>query len=291
MCSTTSFTAGLGLAALAATASSSYVEYPTYENNNCQTVQSVSVYNGVPTVEGVQAADTCLDYEESTTTSVVQSSLTNGNGILSVFHTCNTTDPGQLMTTWYADAECDDTVAYEWVTDTCTASCTAAEPDFGSDEFEEATVSFFDSADCSNATATEVYTVADLYELFEVEDGTSCSPSGDFDFYTVIHCSDGAPAAVYYEDAACAADIVGMTYNPGCVPVPSNGSYPGDYFMAECTEEAVEEEESSDDADEEDTDAASGVASLFGLGYGSHNFVSSGVVAAASLTAAVVAFL
>lgn len=75
----------------------------------------------------------------------------------------------------------------------------STEPDFGSDEFVEATVSFFDSSDCSNATDTEVYTVAELYDLFGVEDGTSCSPSGDFDLYTVIHCSDGAPAAVFYE--------------------------------------------------------------------------------------------
>lgn len=41
--------------------------------------------------------------------------------------------------------------------------------------------------------------MADLYELYEVADGTSCSASGDFDLYTVIQCSDGSPAAVYYE--------------------------------------------------------------------------------------------
>lgn len=81
------------------------------------------------------------------------------------------------------------------------------EPDFGSDEFEDATVTFYDSAECTNATDTEVYTVADLYELFGVEDGTSCSPSGDFDFNTVIHCSDGSPAAVYYE-----VTIVSVTF-------------------------------------------------------------------------------
>lgn len=92
------------------------------------------------------------------------------------------------------------------------------------------------------------------------------------------------------QDAACAADIVGMTYNPGCVPVPANGTYPGDYFMAECTEEAVEEE-SSDDSEEEDADAASGAASFFRFGFASRTLVSSGVVAAASLTAAVSGFL
>lgn len=71
------------------------------------------------------------------------------------------------------------------------------EPDFGSDEFEEATITFYDSANCSNATDTEMFTVADLYELYGVEE--SCSPSGDFDFNTVLHCSDGSPAAVYFE--------------------------------------------------------------------------------------------
>lgn len=73
------------------------------------------------------------------------------------------------------------------------------EPDFGSDEFEEATVTFYDSSDCTNATESEVYTVAELYDLYDVGDGTSCSPSGDFDFYTLLHCSDSSPAAVYYE--------------------------------------------------------------------------------------------
>lgn len=73
------------------------------------------------------------------------------------------------------------------------------EPDFGSDDFEEATITFYDSSDCGNATDTEVYTIADLYELYEVADGTSCSASGDFDLYTVIQCSDGSPASVYYE--------------------------------------------------------------------------------------------
>lgn len=60
-------------------------------------------------------------------------------------------------------------------------------------------VTFYDSLDCSNATETVAFTAADLYELFGVEDGTSCSTSGDFDFNTVVHCSDGSPAAVYYE--------------------------------------------------------------------------------------------
>lgn len=73
------------------------------------------------------------------------------------------------------------------------------EPDFGSDEFEDATITFYDSADCSNATDTEVFTAAELYELYGVEDGTSCSPSGEFDLNTVIQCSGGSLAAVYYE--------------------------------------------------------------------------------------------
>lgn len=60
-------------------------------------------------------------------------------------------------------------------------------------------MTFYDSSDCSNATETEVYTTAELYNLYEVGDGTSCSPSGDFDFYTLLHCSDSSPAAVYYE--------------------------------------------------------------------------------------------
>lgn len=74
-----------------------------------------------------------------------------------------------------------------------------AEPDFGSDVFEDATITFYDSADCSNATDTEAYTTAELYEFYGVEDGTSCSPSGLFEFNTVIQCSGGSPAAVYYE--------------------------------------------------------------------------------------------
>lgn len=81
------------------------------------------------------------------------------------------------------------------------------EPDFGSDEFEDTTVTFYDSSACTNATDTEVYTAADLYELYGVEDGTSCSPSGDFDLNTVIHCSDGSPAAVYYEVTAISCKL------------------------------------------------------------------------------------
>ena len=79
------------------------------------------------------------------------------------------------------------------------APISTPEPDYGSDDFEEATITFYDTSDCGNATDTEVYTMADLYELYEVADGTSCSASGDFDLYTVIQCSDGSPAAVYYE--------------------------------------------------------------------------------------------
>lgn len=42
--------AGAGLVALLAvgTASGTYVEYTTYDNNDCVTVRSVSVYAGVP---------------------------------------------------------------------------------------------------------------------------------------------------------------------------------------------------------------------------------------------------
>lgn len=73
-----------------------------------------------------------------------------------------------------------------------------AEPDFGSDEFEDATVTFYEDADCATEVESEAFEVADLYELYGI-DGTSCSMSGDFDFYTVLHCAESAPAAVYYE--------------------------------------------------------------------------------------------
>ncbi|CAM9801592.1 unnamed protein product [Ectocarpus sp. 8 AP-2014] len=229
----------------------------------------------------------CLEYEGTAESTSVPSSLTDQQGLLSLMHVCNTTDPGQLTSTWYSTDDCDETaVAYEFREDaTCGVSCTDVEPDYGSDDFEEATITFYDTSDCSNATDTEVYAMADLYELYEVADGTSCSASGDFDLYTVIQCSDGSPAAVYYEDATCTGDAVGMTYNPGCAAVPSNGTYPGDYFMAECTEETAAVED--DDTEVEEDGATNSAFSRFGLGSTSFGlgstsafFMSCGVAAA-----------
>lgn len=85
---------------------------------------------------GVQVADTCLDYVESTTTSLLETSRTDGNGILSVQHVCNTTEttepgsnttqPGTLTTVWYSTDDCDEeVVSLEFAHDVCQASCTA----------------------------------------------------------------------------------------------------------------------------------------------------------------------
>ncbi|CAB1117615.1 unnamed protein product [Ectocarpus sp. CCAP 1310/34] len=277
------FFASVGLMALLDTAAGNYVEYTTYENGGCVTALSVSVYAGVPTVNGVQTADMCLEYEGTAESTSVPSSLTDQQGLLSLMHVCNTTDPGQLTSTWYSTDDCDETaVAYEFREDaTCGVSCTDVEPDYGSDDFEEATITFYDTSDCSNATDTEVYAMVDLYELFEVADGTPCSASGDFDLYTVIQCSDGSPAAVYYEDATCTGDAVGMTYNPGCAAVPSNGTYPGDYFMAECTEETAAVEDDDTEVEDDDVDGATNSAfSRFGLGSTPAFSMSCGVAAA-----------
>lgn len=73
-----------------------------------------------------------------------------------------------------------------------------AEPDFGSDEFDEATITFYEDEDCATEVESEVYSGADLYALYGIN-GTSCTMSGDYDFYTVLHCSESSPAAVYYE--------------------------------------------------------------------------------------------
>ncbi|CAN0122011.1 unnamed protein product [Pylaiella littoralis] len=283
------FSVGAGLVALlAGTARGAYVEYTTYENSDCTNVISVSVYAGVPAVTGVQVADTCLDYEESTTTTFVEYGETNGDGIVSFQHVCNTTEPGLLTTVWYSADDCDETtVLLEFAEDDCTATCTADEPEYGSDEFEDSTVTFYDSSDCTNATETEVYTVADLYDLFGMEGATTCSASGDFDFYTVLHCSDGSPAAVYYEDDECTGDIVGMTYNAGCAPVPTNGTYPGDYFTAECTESAAAVDDDEEE-EEEDVNDASGATLSHGFGCGPRGLVP-GAVASASFAATAVA--
>ncbi|CAM9999973.1 unnamed protein product [Ectocarpus fasciculatus] len=285
------FTA-VGLIALLDTTAGNYVEYTTYENDGCVNALSVSVYTGVPTVNGVQTVDTCLEYEGTAESTSVPSSLTDQQGLLSLMHVCNTTDPGQLTSTWYSTDDCDETaVAYEFREDaTCGVSCTDVEPDYGSDDFEEATITFYDTSDCGNATDTEVYTMADLYELYEVADGTSCSASGDFGLYTVIQCSDGSPAAVYYEDNTCTGDAVGMTYNPGCAAVPSNGTYPGDYFMAECTEETAAVENDDAEVEDDDVDEGSNSAfSRFGLGSTPAYFMSRGV-AVASLVATTATF-
>eukprot|EP00752_Nemacystus_decipiens_P013497 g11956.t1 len=284
-----------GALALAGGVGAAYVEYSTYQNNDCATVVSTSIYAGVPTIDGVQATDTCLEYVESTTTSLLQTSLTDGNGVLSLQHVCNITESsaevnttetdstgaGRLTTVWYSTEDCDEeTVSYEFAQDVCQASCTGDEPDFGSDEFEDATITFYDSADCSNATDTEVYTVAELYEFYGLEDG-SCSPSGEFDFNTVLHCSDDSPVTVYYEDNSCTGDIVGMTYNAGCAPVPSNGTYPGDWFMAECTEgaAAVEDDDAAEAEEDDDVEnAGNGAVSSLSLG------LSSGVATATIAT-------
>lgn len=74
----------------------------------------------------MQAVDTCLEYVESTTTTFVDSSLTNGDGIGSLQHVCNTTEPGLLTTVWYSTDDCDETaVSLEFAEDECTATCTA----------------------------------------------------------------------------------------------------------------------------------------------------------------------
>lgn len=69
-----------------------------------------------------------------------------------------------------------------------------------------------------------------------------------------------------------------MTYNAGCAPVPANGTYPGDWFMAECTEVAAVEDD--DDSEEEDDaeEAGNGAVSSLALG------LSSGVAAATVAT-------
>lgn len=81
------------------------------------------------------------------------------------------------------------------------------------------------------------------------------------------------------QDNTCTGDIVGMTSYVGCAPVPSNGTFPGGWFMAECTEGAVAAEDDDaaveeDDEAEDVEDAGNGAVSSLALG------VSSGVAAA-----------
>lgn len=77
-------------------------------------------------VTGLQVADTCLDYEESTTTTFLEYGETNGDGIVSFQHVCNTTEPGLLTTVWYSADDCDETtLLLEFAEDDCTATCTA----------------------------------------------------------------------------------------------------------------------------------------------------------------------
>lgn len=94
----------------------------------------------------MQATDTCLEYVESTTTSLLLTSQTDGNDILALQHVCNvtteaaadsadsnttatTTDStgaGRLTNVWYSTADCDvESVSYEFAQDVCQASCTA----------------------------------------------------------------------------------------------------------------------------------------------------------------------
>lgn len=68
----------------------------------------------------------CLEYEGTAESTSVPSSLTDQQGLLSLMHVCNTTDLGQLTSTWYSTDDCDETaVAYEFREDaTCGVSCT-----------------------------------------------------------------------------------------------------------------------------------------------------------------------
>lgn len=86
---------------------------------------------------GVQATDTCLEYVESTTTSLLDTGRTDGNGVLSFQHVCNfttesgtntteSTDSGRLTNVWYSTDDCDEEmVSYELAQGVCEASCTA----------------------------------------------------------------------------------------------------------------------------------------------------------------------
>lgn len=84
------------------------------------------------------------------------------------------------------------------------------------------------------------------------------------------------------QDNACTGDMVGMTYNAGCAPVPSNGTYPGDWFVAECTEgaaAAVEDDDVEEPEENDDVEGANnGAVSSLALG------LSSGVAAATIAT-------
>lgn len=90
-------------------------------------------------MEGVEATDTCLEYVESTTTSILETSRTDGNGVLSLQHVCNltttaesganateSTESGRLTNVWYSTDDCDEeAVSYEFFQDVCQATCTA----------------------------------------------------------------------------------------------------------------------------------------------------------------------
>lgn len=82
------------------------------------------------------------------------------------------------------------------------------------------------------------------------------------------------------QDNTCTGDAVGMTYYAGCAPVPSNGTFPGDWFMAECTEgvAAVEDDDEAAENDDAVEDAGNGAVSSLALG------LSSGVAAATIAT-------
>lgn len=93
------------------------------------------------------------------------------------------------------------------------------------------------------------------------------------------------------QDDTCTGDAVGMTYNTGCAAVASNGTYPGDYFMAECTEETAAVEDDDTEVEDDDADGASNSAfSRFGLGSTPAYFMSCGVAAASVLTTTTVFF-
>lgn len=96
-----------------------------------------------------------------------------------------------------------------------------------------------------------------------------------------------ASGTFFLQDDECTGDIVGMTYNAGCAPVPTNGTYPGDYFTAECTESAAALDDDEEE-EEEDVNDASGATLSHGFGCGPRGLVP-GAVASASFAATAVA--
>lgn len=121
--------------------------------------------------------------------------------------------------------------------------------------------------------------------------GVTNRPSDSPLFSAVTGCHGSPPSRHYFfllQDDACTGDIVGMTYNAGCAPVPTNGTYPGDYFMAECAEGVAAADDDDGEEEEEDIDDASGAVSSLGFGRDPRSLLSvSGAVASAAAAAAV----